>query len=182
MKIKRNSWHFRLIRSNNDLYRKSITNSCQYMALFLITAFSVSMKALGILVTVLVLGILAVPLLLLMALSTLLFIPEMIYQAAYGESLYQIVVTLSGDQWLWLGPTNYEPMFILGFIGSLVLSPFVSMLIFKLTKNTARKVRSKIHVPVPAPLHDLNVLFKSRFVDKVCVPVSIVDEDGYKVN
>ena len=73
-------------------------------------------------------------------------------------------------------------MFMLGLIGSLVLSPFVSMLIFKLTKNTVRSVRSKIHVPVPAPLHDLNVLFKSRFVDKVCVPVSIVDEDGYKVN
>ncbi len=182
MKIQTNSWHFRLIRSNTDLYRKSITNSCQYIALFLKALFLTSVKTLGILTLVAMLGFFALPLLLLATLSTLLFIPEMIYQAAYGESLYQIVVTLSRDQWLWLGPTNYEPMFILGFIGNLLLSPLVSIPVIKLTKNTARKVRSKIHVPVPAPLHDLNVLFKSRFVDKVCVPVSIVDEDGYKVN
>ena len=97
MKIQTNSWHCRLVLNEYNLYgRDDITNSCQYITLFLITVFTISMKALGILVTVLLIGIVAVPLLLLMALSTLLFVPEMIYQAAYGESLYQIVVTLSG--------------------------------------------------------------------------------------
>ncbi len=178
MKIKRNSWHFRFIEKECNPHYSAVTNSCQYIALFLKALFLTSVKTLGILTLVAMLGFFALPLLLLATLSTLLFIPEMIYQAAYGESLYQIVVTLSGDQWLWLGPTNYEPMFILGLLGNMVLSVPLSTSIIGFTKNTARSVRSKIHISVPAPLHDLNVLFKSRFVDKICLPVSIVDEMG----
>ncbi len=181
MEIKTTSWHWKLIDNQLNFYVGRINNSCDYFWLLIKAIAKTFVQVIGLLVVLAVLVPATVLISSLVVVSILLWIPELIYLGTTGESLYAIVVTLANGKWLWL-VFSYETMATFGTLGYMLLSIPLSLKIIELTKATSRSVRGKITLPaMPVPLHDVRDIFKAKFVDKICLPVDIVTEDGYIV-
>lgn len=179
LRIEIDSWHWNLIRRETSTCFSDVYNSCDYAWAFLKAIISIFFKGIGVLVAVLLILFAAIPFLSCILVATLLFIPEMIYQAMYQESLYQILVVLQGDGWLWLKPVVYETWFTLGMFGMSVISIFVGAGMKYPVRGIISRLSNRLSLmQAPDSVQDIAHILKSKYHDKVCIPVQLIGRDG----
>jgi len=160
---------------NEDVFIAGVNNSCDYFRYLILALLKVLSVIFVTVVTIAAVLIVMAPSLLILALSTLIFVPEYLAVVVWNTSVVEVIFTLMGHKFFWMN-LEYEGIVVLGVFGfgtclgiaiTHVLT-YIFRLIVKCTRSIPPKTYSQV---VPHQLQDVYALFKTRFVDKICVKI-----------